>query len=384
MDGISARPLTMDPDGQDRVERKSTRGAGGESGIRIGVVGCGYWGSKHVRVLSGLRDVRELALIDPEPRCRGAIASAFPAARVFADLESALPHVDALVVATPPQTHAALALEALRHGKHVLVEKPLATTLAEAHAVVSEAHRSNAILMAGHTFQFNPVVRDLQTRVHRGELGEIYYMVSNRLNLGLYRSDVNVVWDLAPHDISIFNYILRSHPTTVTAWGSSRSSFGAEDVVFVRLEYKEVNVTGYIHISWLDPKKVRRVTMVGSRKMAVYDDMAEEPLRIFDRGVDRPEDELAPYERPLSYRYGDIISPHIPFQEPLALEDQHFVDCIRNGASPETDGVSGLTVVTVLEAIDRSLRTQRSVEIEWGPTGRTNGARSAHLVGVAS
>jgi predicted dehydrogenase len=332
--------------------------------LRVGVVGCGYWGSKHVRVLSALRSVSEVAVIDPDPRSREAMLSAFPASRAFPDLEAALTHVDALVVAVPPRNHAEVALKALRHGKHVLVEKPLATSLAEARLLVSEARRSNVVLMVGHTFEFNPAVRELRKRLDRGELGELYYIQSARLNLGLYRSDVNVVWDLAPHDISIFNYLLRSMPTTVTAWGASHAA-DVEDLAFVRLDYEERGVTGYVHISWLEPKKVRRVTVVGSEKMAVYNDLLEESLRIFDRGVERANRELPSHERPLSYRYGDIISPHIPVEEPLTLEDKHFIDCIRSGSVPDTDGRNGLAVIAVLEAIDRSMRTGGPVKVEY-------------------
>jgi predicted dehydrogenase len=339
--------------------------------LRVGIVGCGYWGSKHVRVLSGLRSVTEVAVIDPNPRIREAMLSAFPASRAFADLDSALPYVDALVVAVPPRSHAEVALKALRQGKHVLVEKPLATSLAEARLLVSEARRANAVLMVGHTFEFNPAVRELRKRLDRGELGELYYIQSARLNLGLYRSDVNVVWDLAPHDISIFNYLLRSTPTTVTAWGASHAA-DVEDLAFVRLDYEERGVTGYVHISWLEPKKVRRVTLVGSEKMAVYNDLLEESLRIFDRGVERINREPPSHERPLSYRYGDIISPHIPVEEPLTLEDRHFIDCIRSGTVPETDGRDGLSVIAVLEAIDKSMRIGSPVKVEY-PLGLGDG-----------
>lgn len=334
--------------------------------LRIGVVGCGYWGSKHVRVLSGLAGVAEVAVIDPSAGIRGALRTAFPAVREFADLDSALPHVDAVVVATPPRNHAEVALQALRGGKHVLIEKPITTTLAEAQLLAAEAQRAGVILMAGHTFEFNPAVRELRRRMDQGELGEIYYIHSARLNLGLYRSDVNVVWDLAPHDISIMNYLLRSTPSMVSAWGSSHACGEVKDLAYVRLQYAQCGVVGYAHVSWLDPRKTRRITVVGSRKMAVYDDLAEEKLRIFDCGVEGglPGEGLAPYERPISYRQGDIISPRIEAAEPLAIEDRHFVDCIRTGATPVSDAASGIAVVAVLEAIDRSLSTGTPIDVE--------------------
>lgn len=360
--GESGRSLATGCDGERSGLQFSAAPKDGRA-PRIGVVGCGYWGSKHVRVLSSLGSVSEVALIDSNPRSREAMLSAFPAARAFPDLESSLPHVDAFVIAVPARRHAEFALKALRNGKHVLVEKPLATSLAEARLVVDEACRSNTTLMVGHTFEFNPAVRELRRRLEQSELGELYYIHSARLNLGPYRSDVNVVWDLAPHDISILNYLLRSTPTTVTAWGASHASTGLEDLAYARLEYEERRVTSYIHISWLDPIKVRRVTVVGSEKMAVYNDVGEERLRIFDRGVEGLSRDLHSFERPLSYRYGDIISPHISLEEPLSLEDRHFVDCIRTGTVPEADGRDGLSVVAILEAIDRSLQTGAPVKV---------------------
>ncbi len=334
--------------------------------LRVGVIGCGYWGSKHVRVLNSIPRVKEVAIIDQSVRIRDTMRGAFPNAPTFADLESALPHIDAVIIAVPAQRHADVALEAIRHGKHVLVEKPLATSVAQAEMLIREAARANVVLMTGHTFSFNPAVRELKHRMDRGDLGEIYYIHSARLNLGQYRPDVNVVWDLAPHDISILNYLLQSSPTRVSAWGASHAFGGLEDLAIARLEYEERRVTGYIHVSWLDPDKVRRVTVVGSGKMAVYNDMIEERLRIFDRGVERQNPERPLHEQPLSYRYGDIVSPHIPLAEPLAIEDTHFIDCICNGSVPDEDGWDGLSVVAVLEAIDQSLRTGQAIKVDAG------------------
>jgi predicted dehydrogenase len=338
------------------------------SGLAIAVVGCGYWGAKHVRVLSSIPDVSEIVVVEPDNRARNNIASSFPNYDVVADLQSVLPHVHGVVVATPPCSHAEVALEALRAGKHVLVEKPVATSLDQARMMVEEATRSDSILMVGHTFEFNPVVRELRDRMDRGELGDIKYIHSARLNLGLYRTDVNVVWDLAPHDISIMNYLLRSTPTSVKAWGSSHISADTVDLAHFQLDYGKRGVIGYGHVSWLDPRKVRQVTVVGSRKMAVYDDIAEEKLRIYDRGVNGGDDghanEAKLHEMPISYRNGDIVSPQIHFQEPLMLEDQHFVDCIRNRTKLLSDGNSGAAVVAVLEAIDRAMQENQSVAID--------------------
>jgi predicted dehydrogenase len=333
--------------------------------LRIGVVGCGYWGARHVRVLSSLSTVSHVVLIDSNAHARAPLRAAFPTVSAFSNLESALPHVDAVIIATPPCSHSALALQALRAGKHVLVEKPLATSAAEAHALVIEAAKARRVLMVGHTFEFNAAVRELGRRLDRGELGEIYYVHSARLNLGLYQQDVNVIWDLAPHDVSILNYLLRSSPTKVTTWGSTNTQAGVEDLAYIRLDYGDVGVTGYVHVSWLDPRKVRQVTVVGSNKMAIYNEQdTEERLRIFDRGIGSQTGDSARFGWPLSYRLGDIISPHIQFDEPLAVEDRHFVDCIREGRTPDTDGWNGLAVVETLEAAERSLCTGASVAVE--------------------
>lgn len=333
-----------------------------QNGVRVAVVGCGYWGSKHVRVLSATPGVASVTLVEPNLALASSLQASFRAVTVCGSLEAALPHVDAVVIATPPRSHGELALMALRAGKHVLVEKPLATSSAEAALLLQESRRTGAVLMVGHTFQFNPAVRELRRRLLAGDFGTIHYIHSARLNLGLYRPDVNVVWDLAPHDISILNFLLGSVPRTVDAWGASFAFGGVEDVAYIRLEYDDPKVVGYAHLSWLDPRKTRTVTVVGSKKMAVYDDLAEEPLRIFDRGVQGCEDAAPSHERPAIYRYGDIVAPHIRPDEPLALQDRHFVDCILQGIEPETGGEHALGIISTLEAIDRSI-SRRSVEL---------------------
>jgi len=356
-------------------------GAAGKGRLRIGIAGCGYWGSKHVRVLSGLGEVGSVAVIDRDPRIRGAIMAAFPAVRGFSELAEALPEIDALVIATPPSSHAALALAAIAAGKHVMLEKPMTTTVADGRRLVAAAAAAGVVLMAGHTFEFNPAVRELRNRLDRGELGRTYYIHSARLNLGLYRNDVDVVWDLAPHDISIMNYLLRAVPDRVSAWGSAHACRDVNDLAYVKLHYDRLGVTGHVHVSWLDPRKVRTVTVVGSRKMAIYDDVADERLRIFDCGVEAGEavageDGLVPFERPFAYRHGDIVSPRLPTDEPLAVEDRHFVDCIRGEAEPLADGLSGLAVVAVLEAIDQAVAEGRTVAVD-------PAARRAVLHGLA-
>jgi predicted dehydrogenase len=332
-------------------------------GVRVGIVGCGYWGSKHARVLSATAGVSEIALIECDQALCRRLQRVFPAARSFRSLQAALPHVDALVIATPPQTHAKLALEAVREGKHVLVEKPLATSLMDAELLVEAARIANSTTMVGHTFQFSPAVRELRRRLVSGELGQIYYIHSARLNLGLYRPDVNVVWDLAPHDVSILNYLLGSQPSAVIAWGDALAFGDIHDLAYVRLEYANPKVTGYAHLSWLDPRKTRTVTVVGSEKMAIYDDLAEERLRIYDRGLESDIDGTPSHERPPTYRYGDMIAPHIRPDEPLAVQDKHFIDSIRAHTEPETNWTTGLAIVAVLEALQKSMLQRQLVPV---------------------
>ncbi|MEM8903239.1 MAG: Gfo/Idh/MocA family oxidoreductase [Actinomycetota bacterium] len=330
----------------------------------VGIVGCGYWGSKHVRVLHGIPEVDRVVLIDWEAERRTALHQVFPNTIGFATLDEALDHVDAVVIATPPATHAKIAGEAIAAGKHVLVEKPLATNTDDGQRLVRAAEATGVTLMVGHTFEFNPAVRRLREVVRSGELGDIYYLDAARLNLGLYQSDVNVIWDLAPHDVSLANFVLDDTPTAVTAWGSAHAHSRLEDVASLRLEYADSGVVATIRISWLDPCKVRRTTVVGSKKMAVYNDMNDaERLKLYDRGI-VPADDSSIHERPLSYRYGDVVAPYVDWQEPLLVEDRHFVESILSGTTPSASGESGLRVVQILEAANESLRTSRAVPLE--------------------
>jgi predicted dehydrogenase len=347
-------------------EQKGCRGVGtgsdgGGAGLRVGVVGVGYWGSKHMRVLRST--TRVAAAIGIDERYAGGGRTPDSDGVAFAALAEALPSVDAVVIATPPSSHAALGLQAIAAGKHVLIEKPLAVTAAEARALVEAAEAAGVVLMSGHTFEHNAAVHKLRELVRGGDLGRIYYLDCARLNLGLYQSDVNVIVDLAPHDISIANFVLGSRPTTVTAWGSRHVHPAHEDVAHLRLDYAELGVRVNIHVSWLDPRKVRRVTVVGSKKMAIYDDMnAEERIRVYDKAAMPPVDG----EEPLSgvaYHLGDVVSPYIAFSEPLAVQDQHFVDCVLGGTRPAADGGSGLSVVEVLECAQISLAEQRPVAL---------------------
>ena len=331
--------------------------------LSIAVVGYGYWGSKHVRVLSGIPNV-EVTVVDGNTDRLSQAKRAFPNARHVTDLNSVLSSVDAAVIATPPRTHGPLALSAVREGVHVLVEKPLATSVRECEALIETAELNGSILMTGHTFEYNAAVWKLRDLATSGELGAIRYVDCARLNLGLYQSDVNVIWDLAPHDVSIINFILGRMPTAVSAWGHSHADRGLEDVAHVQLRYTDPEIRAYIHVSWLDPCKVRRVTVVGSEKMAVYNDMADnERIRIYDAGVDVLEDISSMHEAPVTYRRGDIVSPFVDVQEPLLVEDSHLIECINTGSRPRTDGYSGMQVTRVLEASTKALRAGREVAI---------------------
>jgi predicted dehydrogenase len=331
--------------------------------MRVGVVGCGYWGSKHLRVMQGLNNVERIVAIDERPD-RLANLAPFPSAVQKRSLLEALPEVDAVVIATPPGTHHALGMQALRAGKSVLIEKPLATSVAGAVELTELADREGLTLMVGHTFEYNPAVWKLRDLVQEGALGQLFYIDTARLNLGLYQPDCDVIWDLAPHDISIINYLVGSQPSAVRAWGVTHAHPTLLDVAYLSIFYEDRGIWAQVHVSWLDPCKVRRVTVVGSDRMAVYNDLAdEERIRIYDKSVDAVQDPTAVHEAPLTYRYGGISAPYIPFREPLATEDAHFLDCVAEGITPTSDGYSGVAVVTVLDAADRAIREQRTVRI---------------------
>jgi predicted dehydrogenase len=315
-------------------------------------------------VLHSVDGVDGVVLVDGLTDRLATLARSYPADRSFASLRDALPYVDAVVVATPPSTHVPIALEAIDAGKHVLVEKPLAPSVAGARRLIESADLAGVVLMVGHTFEYNPAVRKLRELVCGKELGDLYYLDSARLNLGLYQSDVNVIFDLAPHDVSIINHVLGTGPVAVQAWASRHAHPRFEDVAYLRLFYDNHGLSANIHVSWLDPGKVRRVVVVGSRKMAVYDDLAEERIRILDKGVSAPPVGGSLTQPPMSYRYGDILAPFLAPDEPLSVQDRHFVECARTGATPLTDGANGLAVVEVLEAAQVSLRLGRPVLLD--------------------
>jgi len=324
----------------------------------VGVVGLGYWGPNHIRNLYHLQCAEQVYACDLDTRRREHIRSLYPGVAPLVEFQDLLGRddVEAIVVATPVSAHYSMALTALRGGKSVLVEKPLAMSRREALDLIKTAREHHCVLMVGHTFEYSAPVRKISDLLASGELGEVFYISSTRANLGLFQRDVNVAWDLATHDISIITMLMGRAPIAVSCQGQSHYRDRTEDVCLLTLDFGN-NVVAFVHVSWLDPNKIRRTTIVGSRKMLVYDDTAtQEKIRIYDKGVT-----VHPYyetfgQFQLSYRYGDIHVPRIEETEPLKVECEHFVDCILSGATPLTDGMSGLRVVSVLEAANESLK----------------------------
>jgi len=320
-------------------------------------LGCGYWGPNLARNFSRLSGCELRYVADPSSARRAFVSESFP--RITAvespDVVFQDPDVVGVVVATPAATHFALVRRALQAGKHVLVEKPMATSVAEVDELAREAERRGLVLMAGHTFVYNPAVRYVKRLIDAGELGEIRYVYSQRLNLGRIRADVDALWNFAPHDLSIVQYWLGDpEPSIVTRRGMDYVQPGVDDVVFLTLVYPG-KVIANIHVSWLDPQKVRKMTIVGSRRMVVYDDVADDKIAIYDKGIDRKAvlGEHMDFDHPartdFSYRTGDILLPRVDFVEPLRLEAEHFVDCIRHGKEPVTGIAHARTVVAILE-----------------------------------
>lgn len=332
--------------------------------IRVGVIGFGYWGSKHVRVLSGLPDV-ELMVIESRPDRLLEARMSFPALRCASCLPDIESQLDAVVIATPPGSHTPIAMQALRAGLHIMVEKPLAMSVADAEALVEAADGAGLMLMVGHTFEYNPAVWALKQIINSGELGRILYIDTARLSLGRYQKDCNVIWDLAPHDISIVSYLLDEFPATTSVWAHRNMGDVQADVAYLRLDFPRAAVPAFVHVSWLSPSKVRRVTVVGERKMVVYNDLSDnERVRIYDVGVDPSEiDESSSHAMPVTYRIGTITSPDVHFVEPLLVQDKHFIECIRTGCQPDTHGERGLGVVRVLAATDEAIANGQTAPI---------------------
>ena len=326
--------------------------------VRVGVAGLGYWGPNLARNFAALPGCELTWCCDPSPQARDQAASLVPGARLTGDLSDLLddPDLDAVALATPVATHAALAAAVVEAGKHCFVEKPLAQTTADAERVVALAEASGRTLMVGHLLEYHPAVRKLKELIDSGELGDrIFYIYGNRLNLGKLRADENALWSLGAHDVSVVLHLVDEEPTELIAHGESYVRGGIEDVVFCFLRFP-TGLSAHLHLSWLDPHKERRLVVVGSRRMATFDDMAlEGKLTIYDKGFDEDAHGYGEYIT----RAGGSYRPRITNVEPLRLECQHFISCVRNGERPLSDGESGLRVVRVLEALQRSLEGSR-------------------------
>ncbi len=329
------------------------------SKLRFGVIGWGYWGPKLVRNLESLTGAEVTMVADLDEKRLAMIKSSEPGIKTTTSTDVLLDsEVDAVVVATPVRSHYALAKAALLRGKHVLVEKPLTADVAQAEELVDLARKLGLILMVGHTFEYSPAVNELRKIVQSGDLGQVYCMEAERLNLGLFRQDINVIWDLAPHDVSIMLYVLGKSPTNVKVQAHSHLQRSIQDIAHLDLEFED-GMSAHIHVSWLHPCKVRRVTMIGDTRMAVYDDTnPSEMLKIYNKGADVQADPV------VSYRHGAITIPHIDWVEPLRLECEDFARAIRTGTAPRASGQVGLEVVRVLAAADEALkRSTRQVAL---------------------
>jgi predicted dehydrogenase len=326
--------------------------------IVVGVVGCGYWGPNLIRNFKGLPNCHLGAVCDVNQARLKHMVSLYPDVEGVTDFDHLLNGVgiDAVVVATPVKYHHALAKASLLAGKHTLIEKPMAASSAECEELIEIAKRNGLVLMIGHTFLYSAPVRKIAEIVQAGDIGEIRYINSRRLNLGLFQKDINVAWDLAPHDISIILHILGELPQTVNCQGNAHVTPGIEDVTNISLSFRHKRFAT-IQSSWLEPRKVRDMTIVGTRRMIVYDDLqTHEKIRIYDVRVERPPhyDTFADFH--YSYHYGDSYIPHIQQEEPLKAECQHFLDCIEKGNKPLTSGYEGLELVRILEAASASLK----------------------------
>ncbi len=325
--------------------------------LKIGVIGCGYWGPNLIRNFNKTSGCEMTICCDMQDDRLARIKSLFPHIETTKNHEDLLnSDLDAVAIATPVWTHYPLAKSFLEAGKHVFVEKPLTPSSEECQELIELAASKNLVLMVGHTFEYTAAVNKIKEIVESGELGDILYVNSTRVNLGLFQQDINVIWDLAPHDISIITYVLEQEPTKVNAQGMSHFKEGIEDVAMTTMTFDSGTIA-FIRNSWIDPNKVRSMIFVGSKKMLVYDDLSpNEKIKIYDKGVEKPAyyDNFAEFQ--FSYRYGDIYIPRINEREALSTECGHFVECITEKQTPRSDGHSGLRVIRIIEAAVDSLK----------------------------
>ena len=334
--------------------------------IKIGIIGYGYWGPNLVRNLSECGTAEVRAVSDLRPERLKPVAARYPAIQTTTNHRDLLdnPGIDAIAIATPVSTHFDLALQALKAGKHVLVEKPFTATADQARILIEEAERRKLTLMVDHTFLFTPAVRKIKELVQSGDLGRLYYYDSVRVNLGLFQHDVNVLWDLAVHDLSIMDFILGARPQAVSATGMAHVAGQPEDMAFLTCYFAD-SVIAHFHVNWLAPVKIRRTLIGGDRKMIVYDDLEpSEKIKVYDKGITVNEPEGI-YKMMVGYRTGDMWAPQLATTEALLAEARHFAECVETGKRPLTGGQAGLNVVRILEAASASIRN-RGQPVELG------------------
>ncbi len=333
--------------------------------VRIGVIGCGYWGPNLIRAFSKDQECRVVAIADKDPDRLEALQRLYPAVRTNTSAEDLLEaeELDAVAIATPISTHYDLARDALRHGKHVLIEKPMTATAYQAEDLIARAEESNRILMVDHTFIYAGAVRKIREIIDEGELGDLYYYDSVRVNLGLFQHDVNVLWDLAPHDFSIMRYLIDKPPVSVMAVGASpvrRNDWELESIAYVTVAFND-DTLAHFHLNWLSPVKVRRTLIGGSRRSIIYDHLdPDNQVKIFDKGVEFLSDQDR-YRTLVQYRTGDMLAPKVDQTEALDVACRHFVHCVRKGGPPITGGRAGLGVVQLLEAAQQSIQSRGAV-----------------------
>ncbi len=332
--------------------------------MKIGIIGCGYWGPNLIRNFSALDDVEVVAVCDRRRERLDFIRRRYPAISCLTvDANEVLrsPDIDAVVIATPVSSHFELGMEALANGKHLLMEKPLTATVEQGRRLIDAAEQKRLRLMVDHTFVYTGAVQTIRDLVVSGKLGQLYYFDSVRVNLGLFQHDVNVVWDLAPHDVSIMDYLLDRSPRAVAATGMAHVESDIENIAYITTYYDD-NLLGHIHVNWLAPVKVRKTLISGSRQMIIYDDTEpSEKVKVYDRGVDVVPDGDEIYRMLIQYRTGDMWAPHVDLTEALHHVSREFYDCIHEDRPPLTDGQAGLRVVRILEAANRSIRNQGKV-----------------------
>jgi len=329
-----------------------------KNNLKIGVVGCGYWGPNLIRNFSSLPECDLTLMCDLNPQRLKHMKSLYPQVEGHMDFAHMLngAGLDAVVIATSLGTHHRMAKASLEAGKHTFIEKPMAGSVEQCEELIHIAQKNGLVLMVGHTFLYSPPIRRIKEIIQHGDIGDIRYISARRLNLGLFQKDINVAWDLAPHDISIVLYIMEEFPKTVNCSGTANITPGVEDVTSMSITFGKSRFAT-IQSSWLDPRKVREMTIVGSKRMIVYDDVeAQEKIKIYDARVDVPPHYDTFAEFHYSYHYGDRYIPYVKQEEPLRIECQHFLDCIRQGTTPLTSGVQGMEVVRVLEAASASLK----------------------------